>query len=100
MATRDDTFDDSEDAAVDAAVDLLNGQAQGQLCSIVKRIERVEVEQAELAEGKKEIYAEAKGSGFDTKIIRKVIRIRKIDRAKRQEEEAVLELYLSATGDL
>ena len=48
----------------------------------------------------KEIFAEAKGGGFDTKIIRKVVRIRKQDRAKRQEEEAILDLYLAAIGEI
>jgi uncharacterized protein (UPF0335 family) len=48
----------------------------------------------------KEIFAEAKGAGFDTKILRKVIRIRKQDRAKRQEEEAILDLYLAAIGEI
>jgi len=46
----------------------------------------------------REIYAEAKGNGFDTKIIRQVIRIRRLDKADRQEQEAVLDLYLSALG--
>ena len=56
----------------------------------------------EAAAGKpiKEIFAEAKGGGFDTKIIRKVVRIRKQDRAKRQEEEAILDLYLAAIGEI
>ena len=48
----------------------------------------------------KEVYAEAKGEGFDTKIIRKVIRLRKADTAKRQEEEALIELYITAIGGL
>ena len=48
----------------------------------------------------KEVYAEAKGDGFDAKIIRKVVRLRKIDVAKRQEEEALVDLYISAIGGL
>jgi len=48
----------------------------------------------------KEVYAEAKGNGFDVKIIRKVVRIRKMDRAKRQEEDALIDLYLSAIGEV
>jgi len=47
----------------------------------------------------KEIYAEAKGEGYDTKILRQIIRLRKMDRAERQEQEALLDLYLSALGD-
>lgn len=100
MATRDDTFDTDESATVNAAVDMLNGQAQGQLRSIIDRVERLEVEKTEILEQIKEVYAEAKGHGFDPKILRKVVRIRKMDRAKRQEEDAILDLYLSATGDL
>ena len=69
--------------------DVLNATAQGQLKSIIERIERLEQEKAE-----------AKGNGFDVKIINKVVRIRKQDRAKRQEEEAILDLYLSAIGEI
>ena len=83
-----------------AHVDVLNTTAQGQLKSIIERIERLEVEKAELAEQIKEVFAEAKGNGFDTKILRKVVRIRKQDRAKRMEEEAILDLYLSAIGEV
>jgi uncharacterized protein (UPF0335 family) len=80
--------------------DVLNATAQGQLKSIIERIERLEQEKAEVAEQIKEVFAEAKGNGFDVKTLRKVVRIRKQDRAKRQEEEAILELYLSAIGEI
>ncbi len=80
--------------------DVLNATAQGQLKSIIERIERLEVEKGEIAEQIKEVKAEAKGNGFDVKIIAKVIRLRKQDRAKRQEEEAILDLYLSAIGEI
>ena len=80
--------------------DVLNQTAQGQLKSIIERIERLEQEKAETAEQIKEVFAEAKGNGFDVKIIRKVVRIRKQDRAKRQEEESILDLYLSAIGEI
>jgi uncharacterized protein (UPF0335 family) len=80
--------------------DVLNATAQGQLKSIIERIERLEQDKAEIAEQVKEVFAEAKGNGFDVKIIRKVVRIRKQDRAKRQEEEAILDLYLSAIGEI
>ncbi|MGZ3376597.1 MAG: DUF2312 domain-containing protein, partial [Phenylobacterium sp.] len=59
-----------------------------------------EVEKAEVAEQIKEVFAEAKGNGFDVKILRKVVRIRKQDRAKRLEEDAILDLYLSAIGEI
>lgn len=80
--------------------DVLNASAQGQLKSIIERAERLDQERAEIAEQRKEVMSEAKGSGFCTVTINKVIRLRKQDRAKRQESEAILELYLSATGDL
>jgi len=72
--------------------------AQGQLRSIVERIERLEEEKATIAADIKEVYAEAKANGFDVKILRKVVRLRKIDTAERQEEEALTELYMHALG--
>lgn len=83
-----------------SGADVLNATAQGQLKSIIERIERLEQEKAEISGQIKEVKAEAKGNGFDTKIIGKVIRIRRQDRAKRQEEEAILDLYLSAIGEI
>ena len=83
-----------------ANIDVLNSTAQGQLKSIIERVERLEQEKSEIAEQIKEVLAEAKGNGFDVKIINKVVRIRKQDRAKRQEEEAILDLYLSAIGEI
>ena len=80
--------------------DVLNQAAQGQLKSIIERIERLEQEKAEIAEQVKEVFAEAKGNGFDVKILRKVVRLRKQDKAKRQEEEALIDLYLSAIGGI
>lgn len=80
--------------------DVLNHSAAEQLKSIIERIERLDQEKSEVAEQIKEVLSEAKGNGFDTKIIRKVVRIRKQDRAKRQEEEAVLDLYLTAVGEI
>ena len=80
--------------------DILNQAAQGQLKSIIERIERLEQEKSEIAEQIKEVFAEAKGNGFDVKVLRKVVRIRKQDRARRLEEEAILDLYLSAMGEI
>jgi uncharacterized protein (UPF0335 family) len=74
--------------------------AQGQLKGIVERIERLEEEKKAIAGDIKEVYAEAKANGFDTKILRKVIAIRKKDRHEREEEEAMLDVYLSALGML
>ena len=72
--------------------------AKDRLRSFVERIERLNAEKDALAEDIKEVYSEAKGDGFDTKILRQVVAIRKQDAAKRQEEEAILDLYLSALG--
>jgi len=79
---------------------VLNTTAQGKLKSIVERIERLEEDKVAVANDLKEVFAEAKGEGFDTKILRKVIRLRKQDTAKRQEEEALIDLYVSAIGGL
>lgn len=83
-----------------AHADVLNGTAQGQLRSIIERIERLDAEKSEIAEQIKEVFSEAKGNGFDVKALRAVIRLRKIDRAKRLEAEAILDLYLSAIGEI
>lgn len=80
--------------------DVLTATAQGRLKSFLERIERLEEDKAAVMNDLKEVYAEAKGEGFDTKIMRKVIRLMKQDKAKRQEEDAILELYLSAIGGL
>lgn len=72
--------------------------AQDQLRAFIERIERMEEEKAAIAADIKEIYAEAKGTGFDTKILRKIVSIRKMDANERMEQEALLELYMSALG--
>jgi uncharacterized protein (UPF0335 family) len=82
----------------DAHPDVIGGNAQAQLKSIIERVERMEAEKAELMEEIKEIYSEAKGNGFDVKILRQIVRIRKQDAAKRQEAEAILDLYMAALG--
>lgn len=70
----------------------------GQLRSFIERVERLEEERAGIRQDIKKVYAEAKGNGFDTKIIRKVISIRRMDRDKRREEEEILDIYLNALG--
>ncbi|KPF71152.1 hypothetical protein IP69_07545 [Bosea sp. AAP35] len=70
-----------------------------QLKSIVERIERLEEEKKTIADDIKEVYAEAKGNGYDVKVLRKVIAIRKRDANERAEEEAILDLYLQAVGE-
>lgn len=96
----DDIFDASDDAVAKAATEQLSGQGAGRLRTIIERIERLEEDKAAVMADQKEVFAEAKGDGYDVKILRKVIRIRKMDKAKRQEEDAVLDLYLGALGDL
>ncbi len=74
------------------------GIAVGQLRSLIERIERLEEEKSELAADIREVYAEAKGTGFDTKVMRQIVRIRKQDSSERQEQEAIRDLYLHALG--
>lgn len=74
------------------------GVARDQLRAIIERIEKLEEEKAAIAGDIKEVYAEAKANGFDTKTLRQVVRIRKQDSAERQEQEALLDLYLHALG--
>ena len=74
------------------------GVAAGQLKSFVERIERLEEEKKGLSDDIRDVFAEAKGQGFDTKVMRQVIRLRKKEPAERQEEEALLDLYMHALG--
>jgi uncharacterized protein (UPF0335 family) len=71
----------------------------GHLKSFIERIERLEEEKKALADDIKDVYAEAKGNGYDAKIMRKIVSIRKQDETKRREEEEILDLYLSALGE-
>lgn len=71
-----------------------------QISSIVQRIERLEDEKSTIAEDIKEVYKEAKGNGFDPKIIKKVISLRKMDQAKRLEEQQLVATYMDALGML
>ena len=72
--------------------------AQDQLRAFIERIERMEEEKKAISDDIKEIYAEAKGNGFDTKVLRQIVRIRKQDANERLEQEALLDLYMSALG--
>ena len=74
------------------------GIAADRLKSFIERIERLEEEKAAIAGDIREVYSEAKSTGFETKIMRQVIRLRKKDIAERQEEEAILDLYMHALG--
>lgn len=70
----------------------------GQLLSYIERVEKLEEEKSGISTDIKEVYGEAKANGFDVKIIRTIVKLRKQDRETRQEEEAILGVYLSAIG--
>ena len=72
--------------------------AQDQIRAFIERIERMEEEKKAIADDIRDIYAEAKGNGFDVKVLRQIVRIRKQDHAERMEQEALLELYMAALG--
>ncbi|HEX9448130.1 MAG TPA: DUF2312 domain-containing protein [Dongiaceae bacterium] len=74
------------------------GIAADRLKSFIERIERLEEEKKAIAGDVKEVYAEAKSSGFDTKIIRQIIRLRKMEAHDREEQEQLLDLYKQAIG--
>lgn len=75
-----------------------SGVARDQLRSIVERVERLEEEKKAIADDIRDVFAEAKANGFDTTILRQVIRLRKQDSTERQEQDAVRDLYLHALG--
>ena len=79
--------------------DVLTSTAQGRLKSFLERIERLEEDKAGIMNDIKEVYAEAKGTGYDVKIMRKIVSIRRMDADKRREEEEILEIYLAALGE-
>ena len=74
------------------------GIAADQLKSYVERIERLEEEKAGIAADVRDVYAEAKSTGFDVKVLRQLIRLRKLDAQDRREQEELLELYRRAVG--
>ncbi len=76
------------------------GVARDQLRSIIERVERLEEEKKAIADDIKEVYGEAKANGFDTKTLRTLVRLRKQEAAERQEQEALLDLYMHALGML
>ncbi|RUU74747.1 DUF2312 domain-containing protein [Mesorhizobium sp. M7A.F.Ca.MR.362.00.0.0] len=82
-------MDSTEDSRVVAA---------GQLRAFIERIERLEEEKTTISDDIKEIFAEAKGTGFDTKAMRKIIARRKLDAAERAEQDTILDLYEEALG--
>ncbi|MCB1721059.1 MAG: DUF2312 domain-containing protein [Rhodospirillales bacterium] len=92
-----ETQDDGESSGDGEAQDV-GGVAGQRLRSFIERIERLEEEKAALAEDIKEVYAEAKGVGFDAKTMRKIVSLRKMDYEKRRESEELLDLYKTAIG--
>lgn len=74
------------------------GVTADQLRQFIERIERLEEEKQTIADDIKDVYAEAKATGYDAKIMKQVIRIRKQDKSEREEQEALLDLYLNALG--
>lgn len=79
---------------------MTNPGHNGQLKSIIERIERLEEEKAGIAADIRDIYAEAKANGFDTKALRQIVKERKMDAAERQEREALLDVYRASLGML
>jgi uncharacterized protein (UPF0335 family) len=88
----------AESEMADEVTDSSQTVAAGQLRAFIERIERLEEEKQSLADDIKDVYAEMKGTGFDTKAVRTIVRLRKKDQAERQEEEAILDLYKAALG--
>jgi uncharacterized protein (UPF0335 family) len=84
--------------AADEIAETSQTVAAGQLRAFIERIERLEEEKQTIADDIKDVFAEMKGTGFDTKAVRAIIRLRKKDQAERQEEEAILDLYKAALG--
>ena len=82
----------------DITADAVQTVAAGQLRAFIERIERLEEEGKAINQDKAEVYAEAKGTGFDTKAMKQIIRLRRKDQAQREEEEAILDLYKVALG--
>lgn len=76
----------------------VGGVAGKRLLSFFERIERLEEEKAAIAEDIKEVYAEAKSAGFEVKIMRRIMKLRKMEPEKREEENELLDLYMSAIG--
>ena len=82
----------------DASPVNAGGIAGEKLEAFLQRIERLETEKADLSADIREIYSEAKGNGFDTKIMRQVIKLRKLEEPDRKEQDEILDLYRQATG--
>ena len=93
-----DTAEDVPDTPAASETTTVGGIAGDILKAYIERIERLEEEKKNLAADIREIYAEAKGNGFEPKIMRKLVSLRKMDQSDRQEEEELLDLYRRAVG--
>ena len=89
--------DESHSVGSSGAID---NATRERLRQTIEKIERLEIEKKEIAEEIKDVYAEAKAHGFDTKAIREVVKLRKEDREKREEHELILGTYLAALGEI
>jgi uncharacterized protein (UPF0335 family) len=97
-ASRGARDEPERDMAADEITETSQTVAAGQLRAFIERVERLEEEKKTIADDIKEVFAEMKGTGFDTKAVRAIIRLRKQDQAERQEAEAILDLYKAALG--
>lgn len=89
---------DTRNSRDDSSSEMMTAQAGRQLRTVIERIERLMADKASVQDDIKEVFAEAKANGFDSKIIRLAIKRRGMDKVKRDEEDALLDLYLSAIG--
>jgi uncharacterized protein (UPF0335 family) len=76
-----------------------DGIAGSRILSLIERIEQLEEEIKALSEGKKEVFAEAKGEGYDVKVLKEILKIRKLDNDERDEQESLLDLYMRAINE-
>jgi uncharacterized protein (UPF0335 family) len=95
-----DQPNDADEALFDTSPTAMNRAAKSRIRSFIERVERLIDERKEVQEQIKEVFAEAKGDGFDVKAMRQVIKIRGMDRAKRLELEALVDLYLATLGEI
>lgn len=92
------TDDEKLDDASFENPDVLTGHAAARLRNYIDRLERLEEDKKAVMEDMKGVFVEAKGEGYDVKVLRTLLRLRKLDKAKLQEERAILELYATAVG--
>jgi uncharacterized protein (UPF0335 family) len=93
------TAESAEEREARRAPKTVAGVDGGHLKAFIERIERLAEEKGQIGDDIKAVYAEAKGNGYDAKIMRKIVAIRKMDQTKRREEEEILDLYLAALGE-